>query len=171
MKYFYLSIMAIFLCHSAYAASVEDKSLKPLPPEIEKAVRASGIWYGIADCKFLGMPFLLSGDQPRSAYFVTVESKCLGNSAGKIFIIDVSGNEPSVIMRGAALSVEPGKEKHNGLNDLKISMGNAGHAIVEYWMFDGTRYIQDENRRWDFPNCETQKDNPDNPFDCSEASK
>jgi hypothetical protein len=168
MKYFYLSIIALFLCHSAYAASIEDKSLKSLPPEIEKAVRTSGIWYGIAECEFVGMPLILSGDKPHSAYFVTVETKCLGNSAGEIFMVDISGSEPSVIMKGAAHSVQSAKEKHNGLNDLKISMGNAGHAKVEYWMFDGKKFVRDENRSWDFPDCENQKDNPDNPFDCEE---
>lgn len=167
VKCFYLSVVILFLCHSAYAASVEDGSLKALPPEVEKAVYASGISYDISGCKFVGMPLLLSGDKARSAYFVTVESKCLGNSAGRIFIVDMSGNEPSVIMKAAAYSVESGKEKHNGLNDLKIFIGNAGHAEIQYWVYNSKKFVLDDKRSWSFPaDCSGQSENPENPFDC-----
>lgn len=168
MKYFYFSIIALFLCSSAYAASIEDKSLKALPSKVENAVSASGASYDIADCKFVGTPLLLPGDKARSAYFVTVESKCLGNAAGQIFIVDLSESEPLVIMSTAAYSVESGKERHNGLNDLKIFSGTAGYANIEYWIFDGKKFVRDEKRSWYFPsNCSEQGQNPENPFDCN----
>lgn len=168
MKYFYLLIIAFFLCHSAYAANVEDKSLKALPPEIEKAIHGSGTSYDMANCKLVGTPLLLPGDKTRSTYFVTVESRCLGSAAGQIFIVDLTGNVPSVIMRGAAYSLGFGKERHHGLNDLKIFIGNAGSASVEYWIFNGKKFVRDEKRSWDFPSdCSKQSGNPENPFDCN----
>jgi hypothetical protein len=170
MKYFYLSIIALFLCHSAYAASIEDESLKSLPPDIEKSVhdyianedKESLI---LKHCNFVGMPISLGGQTQN--YFVTAQGAgCHGNSAGPIWIVSDS-EPPAVLAEAGGNYVEVSEQKHNGLNDLKISMGNAGHAIVEYWVFDGKQYIQDKKRRWYFPNCETQKDNSDNPFDCT----
>lgn len=138
-------IATLCLCLSAHAASIKDLSLKILPHEIEEAVRTSGISYDIVDCKLVGASLILAGDKPRSAYFVTVESKCLGSSAGRIFIVDVSGSKPSVIMKSAAYSVQSGKEKHNGLNDLEIFISN-DDVTIEYWIFDSKKFVRDRKR-------------------------
>ncbi len=102
----------------------------------------------LVECGFkLRKAAIASPETIKSYFFVTVKSgKCIGSSAAPMLVIEQIGDDAHVILSGVAMHIEALNQSNNGLKNLKLSGGNAGHAFVEYWAYDGQAYQPKENQ-------------------------
>lgn len=172
--FFFLFISSFSALAHADTLYAEEK-MNPLPTKVEQAIRdfvASGMSaYTLGECALTGKPLRLSGHPSRDAYFVGTRGCGGGSAALPFWIVDISGQEPKVLLSEGATVITQTKQDHHGLNDLRLESGNAGSAYVEYYTFNGTTYEPDKKRSWSFPaNCSDQDSNPDHQSSCNRDS-
>lgn len=129
----------------AASIQLEDRSaFGPLPAAVDKAIRAYPQQaYSdevLENCKLMAAPVVL-GSGPDADALVVGTGGCGGGSASfPLWVVLTDAGSPKVLLSDGAVAVEVLASQSNGLHDLSLHTGNAGHCSRMTYRFNGQRY-------------------------------
>lgn len=172
-----ISILGIGLFSTAvYAAGiksifdVEDKSHIELPLNVQNILKTA-FPEAYEKCDLVGSLVDIGSTSSAKYYAVSGRAgKCGGSASAPVWIVRMSEDKADIILSGGGYHIEALPNLNNGLQDLRLSGGNAGSAFVEYWRYDGKTYLEQIRKDFD-GSCKDFKNDPDNPFDCGSIEK
>ena len=112
------------------------------------------------------------GSASNEKYYVVTgkNGKCAGSASAPVWIARQGKDNTEIILSASGFTVEALTKFTNGLQDLRVSGGNAGSAFVEYWQYNGTKYVLKSQKNFDVL-CKNFKNDAENPFDCENSAE
>lgn len=153
---------ALHPVHAEDGFGIEDDNLRPVPSAVAAALRMhlrNTDYKECANGKFIGSAVDLKGSARKLDWIAKTANGCAwGAATAKIWILKRDRARYRVVLDDGGQGVVLLNTKTNGLRDLRMPSGTAGHYSDAILKFDGRRYkvfrscvidLQDpeENRR------------------------
>lgn len=141
-----LSILTLVACQHVAAGgefTIEDKDLKPLEGEIDKAVlgHKSFIPLKSISCHLVGKSAKLSNNREYPGYFVTTADACgWGAALGPIWLVLKTEKENKVVLNTGGYVLNVTDLINSGMYNVTVSNGTANGDKLVVYKFNGVKY-------------------------------
>jgi hypothetical protein len=163
-----ISLLVSTALHPAHAKDdfgIEDENLRRVPPAVASALRAHVRQTDYKDCaqgEFVGSAVDLNGSGRKLDWIAKTANGCAwGAATAKIWILKNEKNHYRVVLDNGGQAVVLSNSKTNGLRDLSMPSGTAGHYSDSLLKFDGSRYKVFKSCAIDLQDAEEVKRHPD----------
>lgn len=144
---------------------IEDDNLRPVPPQVAMALRVHLSKTDYKDCaqgKFVGSAVDLEGRGQKLDWIAKTADGCAwGASTAKIWIVKNEKTDYRIVLDDGGQSVILLNAKTNGLRDINMPSGTAGHYADALLKFDGVRYKVFKSCAIDLQDADEIKRHPD----------
>lgn len=156
---------ALHPVHAEDGFGIEDDKLRPVPPAVARALRAHVSKTDYKDCaqgKFVGSTVDLKGRGRELDWIAKTADGCAwGAATARIWILKNEKTHYRVVLDDAGQGVVLLNSKTNGLRNLTMPSGTAGHYSDALLKFDGLRYAVFRSCAIDLQNTEEIRRHPD----------
>jgi hypothetical protein len=156
---------ALHPVHADGGFGIEDENLRAVPPAVVMALRAHVRKTDYKDCaqgEFVGTAVDLGGHGRKLDWIAKTADGCAwGAATAKIWILKNEKSHYRVVLDAGGQGVLLSNSKTNGLRDLTMPSGTAGHYSDALLKFDGVQYKVFKSCVIDLQDTEGIKRHPD----------
>lgn len=157
--------VAASVAQAADAFGIEDDALRPVPAAAASALRAHVASTDYKDCAagdFAGMSVNLAGRGRGDDWIAKTADGCAwGTATAKIWIVRKERGAYRLVLDYGGQGVVLRKATTNGLRDLTVFSGTAGHYAEAVFKFDGRSYQQFKSCAIDLQDPNERQRHPD----------
>lgn len=141
---YWITVMVVAFPQLAWSVDfyIEDKTLQPLPADMDATFRRLGTDPDMKQCRLWGKSVELGKNGGHPGFVITTANACAwGASSGPIWVMR-AGSSPAIVLSYGGYDVSLGTGSQNGLKHIAIGHATAGSFRESLWKFDGTRYVK-----------------------------